>query len=177
MQNSKIVIESGTLRVGINHRYITVEYDATWDNCRFYLNNSVLHTVGDVFIFPGCKIVAMGGTLQIGAGTIIHAPSYIFVRKHVRIGNSCLLSRRVTIMDSDWHKTAIGNAEPTEKIEEVIIKDHCWIGQDATILKGVTIGEGAVVGANAVVTQDVQPRTMVAGNPARVIKDNVTWQS
>ena len=176
MQKSRIVVENGTLRVGISHLYITAEYDATKDNCRFYLNNSVVHTVGDVLFYPGCKIVAIGGTLQIGSGTIIHAPNYIFVRRHVKIGDRCLLARRVTIMDSDWHKTATCDDEPTERIKEVIIKDHCWIGQNATILKGVTIGEGAIVGANAVVTRDVEPRTMVAGNPARVIKENVAWK-
>jgi acetyltransferase-like isoleucine patch superfamily enzyme len=176
MQESKIVIENGTLGLGISNFYVTAEYDATKDNCRFYLNNSVVHTVGDVWFYPGCKIVAIGGTLEIGSGTIIHAPNYIYVRKRVRIGNCCLLARSVTIMDSDGHKTAIGDGEPTEKIREVIIKDHCWIGQNATILKGVTIGEGAVVGANAVITKDVEPRTMVAGNPATLIKKNVAWE-
>ena len=50
------------------------------------------------------------------------------------------------------------------------IEDHVWVGQDAVILKGVTIGKGAVVGAFSVVTRDVEPWTVVAGNPARVVK-------
>lgn len=176
MQASRIIVENGTLRLGISRLDFPAEYDATMDNCRFYLNASAIHAKGDVTFYPGVKIVALGGMLVVGSGTVILAPSYIFVRKLVEIGRRCLISRCVTIMDSDWHKLSIGNDEPREQIKEVIIKDHCWIGQHVTILKGVTVGEGAVVGANSSVTVDVEPRTMVVGNPARVIKEKVTWE-
>ncbi len=53
----------------------------------------------------------------------------------------------------------------------VIIEDDCWIGAGAIILNGITIGKGSVVGAGSVVTKDVPPYTIVAGNPARKIKD------
>lgn len=175
MRKSKILVENGTLRVGIP-RFYKGEYDAAKDNCRFYLYKSVIHTIGDVTFFPGCRIVAVNGTLVVRNGTMIHAPTYIFVARRVEIGERCLLARGITIMDSDWHKLAIGDEKPKERIEEVIIKDHCWIGQNAMILKGITIGEGAIVGANSVVTRDVEPRTMVVGNPARVIKENVAWE-
>ena len=52
----------------------------------------------------------------------------------------------------------------------VFIEDNCWIGQNAAILKGVTIGQGSIVGANSVVTHDVPSHSVVAGNPARIIK-------
>jgi acetyltransferase-like isoleucine patch superfamily enzyme len=176
MRGSKIIIDNGTLRIGITHLYGPSEYDATKDNCRVSLHDSVIHINGDVSFFPGSKIVAYGGRLVVGSGTLIFAPNYIRVRKRVEIGQRCITGPCLTIMDSDVHKVAIGNDEPKLQTKEVIIKDNCWIGQNATILKGVTVGEGAIVGANAVVTRDVQPRTMVAGNPARVIKDNVAWQ-
>jgi acetyltransferase-like isoleucine patch superfamily enzyme len=176
MRKSRIIIENGTLRLGIPNFYSKLEYDASRDNCRLYLVNSVIHTMGNVVFLPGCKIVAINGTLVVRDGAMIHAPTYIFVGKKVEIGERCLLARGITIMDTDWHKLAIADEKPKEQTKEVIIKDHCWIGQNAVILKGVTIGEGAVVGANSVVTRDVPPRTMVAGNPARVIKENVVWE-
>ena len=58
----------------------------------------------------------------------------------------------------------------------VTIGDRVWIGCRATVLKGVTIGDGAVVAACSVVTRDVPPRALVAGNPARVVREDVTWE-
>ncbi|MDH4236354.1 MAG: hypothetical protein OEV17_03815 [Nitrospira sp.] len=57
------------------------------------------------------------------------------------------------------------------KVGKVDIHDKAWIGLDAIILKGVTIGEGAIVGAGSVVSKDVPPFTIVAGNPARVVRE------
>ena len=62
-------------------------------------------------------------------------------------------------------------AAPLEDLRQIVIGDDAWIAEGATVLGGVTIGEGAVVAAHAVVTRDVPPLTVVAGNPARVIKE------
>ena len=64
------------------------------------------------------------------------------------------------------HPKEIGNV----KIAPIIIKDHAWISYNVSILKGVTIGEGAIVGAGSVVAKDVPAWSVVAGNPARVVK-------
>jgi acetyltransferase-like isoleucine patch superfamily enzyme len=61
-------------------------------------------------------------------------------------------------------------------IVPVAIGDNVWIGAKAIILKGVTIGDGAVVAAGSVVTKDVAPGVLVAGNPARTLKSNVQWR-
>ncbi len=58
----------------------------------------------------------------------------------------------------------------------IIIGDNVWVGTRAVILKGVTIGGGAIVAAGAVVTKDVPPRTIVGGNPAHVIRENASWK-
>ena len=74
------------------------------------------------------------------------------------------------IRDSDSHSTGEGRT-PTKPIT---IGDHVLIGARCIILKGVTIGEGAVVAAGSIVTKDVEPHTLVAGNPARFVR-NVDW--
>ncbi len=74
-------------------------------------------------------------------------------------------------MDRDYHKID-GVAEGCAPIR---IGDNVWIGCQATIMKGVTIAPGAVVAACSVVTHDVPPRAVVAGNPAQVVRDEVHW--
>ncbi len=59
----------------------------------------------------------------------------------------------------------------------MVIENHVWIGCGCTILKGVVIGEGAVIAAGSVVTKSVPPRALAAGNPAKVIRENVTWEA
>jgi len=91
----------------------------------------------------------------------------------VKIGNNVLIASNVLITDSD-HVVEPGDLPVTKNRKRVTspvqIQDNCWIGQNAVILKGVTIGHDSIVGAGAVVTKDVLPYNVVAGNPARVIK-------
>jgi acetyltransferase-like isoleucine patch superfamily enzyme len=90
----------------------------------------------------------------------------------VTIGNNVLIASNVLITDSD-HVVEPG-AVPVTKNNKLIscpvsIEDNCWIGQNAIILKGVTIGHDSIIGANSVVTHSVPPCSVVAGNPGRVI--------
>ena len=89
----------------------------------------------------------------------------------VSIGDRTLISWDCCIMDRDYH--AIGGSE---NMKPVHIGKHVWIGCKATILKGVTIGDGAVIAAGAVVTKDVPANAVVGGNPAKIIKENVSWK-
>ena len=90
------------------------------------------------------------------------------------IGKHCLLSGGVSVSDYDGHPTDAvlrrTSPAPRESIEPVVIGDDVWIGAAARILKGVTIGDRSIVGAGAIVTKDVPPDVVVAGNPARVVK-------
>ena len=76
-------------------------------------------------------------------------------------------------MDRDYHSTL----QESEVLRPITIGNNVWIGCRAIILKGVTIGEGAVVAAGAVVTKDVAPFMLVAGNPARVIREVKGWRN
>jgi acetyltransferase-like isoleucine patch superfamily enzyme len=100
------------------------------------------------------------------SGTAIAASEYI------SIGNYVICGANSTITDSDRHALDFveRNKGNTGRNGAVNIHDNVWIGMNAVILKGVTIGEGAVIGANAVVCHDVPPHTVVGGNPAIIIK-------
>ena len=99
----------------------------------------------------------------------------IISKDSVSIGHKCAIAWGVTITDHDFHKLYIDGKQKVETAP-VVIGDNVWIGMNATILKGVTIGDGAVVGAGAVVTKNVPARSVVAGNPAKVIAENVEFK-
>jgi galactoside O-acetyltransferase len=128
--------------------------------------------------------VEIGDRVYIGGGSIMS-------RSSVTIGSDVTMAWGVSIFDHnsnalDWRHRArtvkhfyenYGTPSCYEMLDwegvdtaPIVVDDKAWIGFDAVILKGVTIGEGAVVGARAVVTRDVEPYTVVAGNPARLVK-------
>jgi acetyltransferase-like isoleucine patch superfamily enzyme len=126
------------------------------------------------------------GDIQIGDWSYVGQGSRIWSRERVRIGSYVLISHGVDIHDTDGHpldweqrrqdihrilgrQKKVGEREIASS--PVVIEDDVWIGAKATVLKGITIGQGAVVGAGAVVTKNVAPFTLVAGNPARVIRE------
>ena len=117
--------------------------------------------------------------LSIGNGSSFGDGGHITCINRVSIGNGVRIGRKVFITDNShgaserkWLDTP-PNKRPLYSKGPVVIEDHVWIGEMACIMPGVTIGKGAIVGANAVVTHDVPPYSLVAGNPAKLIKEIV----
>lgn len=113
---------------------------------------------------------------RVGDGTFLGGGLSISVAKSISIGSNCLLASNVTIMDNNGHpfdpyERARNEPVKAEDVAPVIIGDYVWIGDGAIILKGVTIGDCAVVAARSVVTKDVEPYTLVGGSPLRVLKN------
>ncbi len=116
-----------------------------------------------------CRLsVKKGGRLTIGSGCRINGP-IIAVTDHVSIGNGCRIAPQVYIMDGDFHTLEDRLAEGESK--PIIIEDDAWVATRSMVLKGVTIGKGAVVAAGSVVTKDVGSYTLVGGVPAKFIKN------
>ena len=131
----------------------------------------------NVYIRKGSRLEAIGEIsnnpkIIIGDGTSIHLYFHCGAAESVIIGKNVLIAGRVYISDHD-HEFDHPTLPPCESgliTSPVIIEDEVWIGEGAVILKGVTIGKRAVIGANAVVTKDVAPYTVVGGVPAKLIK-------
>lgn len=137
--------------------------------------------------FLGCQLYALcGGRIMIGSNVYIGSNTSVFAKESVVIGSNVIISNNVLITDNNNHPT-----DPTARLKmtacdnymtdplwswalseskPVIIKDNVWIGRDATILKGVTVGEGSIIALGAIVTNDVPPYCVAAGNPARIVK-------
>jgi acetyltransferase-like isoleucine patch superfamily enzyme len=128
---------------------------------------------------------AHGGEIQIGAWCYVGEGSRIWSAVSVEIGNRVLISHSVNIFDSLTHplraaarheqvKQIFGLGHPRQiSLDESPVKicDDAWIGAGAMVLRGVTVGEGGIVAAGAVVTRDVPPYCIVAGNPAIVVRE------
>jgi acetyltransferase-like isoleucine patch superfamily enzyme len=119
----------------------------------------------------GFYLDAPGARIEVGASTYINRRTEMCAKSRVRIGARCAISWDVTITDSDYHEL-----QGSPAVAAVSIGDEVWVGARAIILKGVTVGSGAVIAAGAVVSRDVPPRALVAGVPSRVIRENVSWR-
>lgn len=139
-------------------------------------DNAQLTLHGDVILYEGVGVrVTEGAKLSIGDHTYINRSASIDCTQEITIGDYCAISDNVQILDSDFHPITY-NGKTSMMSKPIHIGNHVWIGRGVIILKGVTIGDGAIVGAGSVVTRDVPPRCLVAGNPAKVIKENVEWE-
>ena len=133
---------------------------------------------GELFVF------AHGGKITIGSDCYVGDNSRIWSGGSVTIGDHVLVAHNVSIMDNLTHPIdrmarrsqmraiyEVGHPAQVELDDRpVVIKTDAWVGAHALVLRGVTIGEGAIVAAGAVVTKDVAPYTIVGGNPAVVLR-------
>ena len=118
------------------------------------------------------------GELTIGPGTTIVSAHLAVTEPGSRlvIGPDCMLATDIEIRTGDSH--AIFDAQTGERLNpaaDVVLEEHVWVGARAIILKGCRIGKGSVVATGAVVTQSCPPQSILAGNPARVIRQGIVW--
>ncbi len=116
-------------------------------------------------------------TLEFGENFCITAESHIVTCKGIKFGDDVLMSWQCLVMDTDFHKIWDGD-EQTNKDKEIVIGNHVWIGCRNTILKGVHIGDGCVVGAGSNVVKSIDAtNAVIGGNPAKVLKTGVRWSA
>lgn len=159
-------------------------------NTRIYLRTG--STKEDIILHDHCEIfgciksynhgkVIMHEWTKIGTGTTIEAVN------RIEIGKDTAIAKNVTIIDNNTHpicpadrrimrRTPHGSPERSNAYSAnapIIIGENVWIGTNARICKGVTIGDNAVIAANSVVTKSVPANAIAAGNPARIVKENI----
>jgi len=168
MAKNTSIILNGELHIGTesiknSRRETTIRMD---ENSTLEIDKIFsIYYGGDIILFKNAK-------LTLGSG-FFNSNIKIRCTKCITIGRDVAISHDVTIMDSDAHEIV---ADGYEKTLPVIIGNHVWIGTRATILKGVTIGDGAIIAAGAVISKDVPPNCVVAGVPGKIIKKNMDWK-
>lgn len=183
-------------KIGINPRVLTLNaFKAEKPDANITIGDSII-------VYRNCDILATGtGKIQIGNDCIIGSNFRLYCRERISFGNHVLISWNVFISDYDAHSTRpdkrlseINYIQNTffpnfQKIDRVMtrsdykpayssrpvnIGDNVWIGANVIILKGVSIGSGSVVAAGSVVTKDIPENCVAAGNPAHIVKENLT---
>jgi tetrahydrodipicolinate N-acetyltransferase len=166
------VTPGGALRVGLGSFGLTSEHDTSVIRVR---PGASLHVDGVVSLQRGIRIVVDSGRLTIGHDTNVNGlGTKILVADSVIIGSGCTFSWDVQVLDNDFHTMTVGGVEQPSAAP-VVIGDRVWVGTRAIVLKGVTIGDGAVIAAGAVVTKDVPAKAVVAGVPAKVVGSADSW--
>ncbi|HET8672324.1 MAG TPA: acyltransferase [Thermoleophilaceae bacterium] len=120
----------------------------------------------------GTKIRCHEGVVSIGAKTVLGQECTISAFQHVSIGRECVIADRVMLIDFDHGMVEVERPIRVQGIykRDTRIGNNVWIGYGACILRGVTVGDNAVIGTSAVVTKDVPPNAVVGGVPAQIIR-------
>jgi len=166
-------IKTGIVRIGFgNVKLVDFAYERT-----------ILHIEGTITFRGKCKIgkaskieVGPYGHLDVGKNFLISAKSKIICHKHIQIGQDSIFAWDSLLMDTDYHDIYNLNAECINVDQEILIGEKVWIGARSTILKGSVLPSHSIVAANAVVTKkyDIE-NCILAGNPAKIIKKDISW--
>jgi acetyltransferase-like isoleucine patch superfamily enzyme len=120
----------------------------------------------------GTKIRCHEGVVSIGAKTVLGQECTISAYQHVSIGRECVIADRVMLIDFDHGTVEVERPIRLQGIykRDVRVGNNVWIGYGACVLRGVTVGDNAVIGTNSVVTKDVPANAVVGGVPARLLR-------
>ena len=129
----------------------------------------------------GLRIVIRGKNCHVNIGSNFSENINCMIvcmgnNKTIEIGKDCMLSENIDIWNTDSHQITDMQGSVLNLNKNIKIGNHVWIGKNASILKGVTIGSNSVVGMYSVVTDDMENNSIYVGNPARKVRDNINWK-
>jgi len=175
--NGKVNLEknrTGIIRIGFgNVRLVDFAYERT-----------ILHIEGTVTFQGKCKIgkaskieVGKKGMLVIGENFLISAKSKLICHKQITIGKDCVFAWDSLIMDTDYHEIYDHDSNIINEDKAITIGNKVWIGTRSTVLKGASIPDNTIIAANSLITKAYHTTdTILAGSPAKIIKENITWK-
>jgi acetyltransferase-like isoleucine patch superfamily enzyme len=149
--------------------------------CHIYIdgNNNDITIESDINLFnTTIRIRANKNIIKIGQGTSVNGATLISMGEDnsLIIGKDCMFADEIDIWNTDSHPFfSIENGLQLNNSRPIIIGNHVWIGRQVSILKGVCIGDGAIIGMKTLVTKNIPKNTLNVGVPSKVIKENVYW--
>lgn len=168
-KTAKLIL-NGTIHFGINQlkgsraeTYVRLAENSKWI-CE-----------EDVLLFFGTFIDVHRDAMFESKFFSANTGSVIVVGKHISLGHDVMMGRNIVIYDSDFHSIPGNDGNPVNFSKDVIIEDHVWLTNNVTVLKGVTIGKDSLISAMSLIRKNIPEKSLVAGIPGKVLKDNACW--
>ncbi|MCC9166595.1 acyltransferase [Pontibacter harenae] len=161
----------GLLKIGVDYVGFVHNKDITYLNIK-----GRLEILGNFSISRGCRLdIGKNAVVQIGGGSYINPFTNIIIMHRLSIGKNCAISWNCQFLDEDFHQIQYEEKKENNSLG-ISIGDSVWIGSNVSIFKGTVIPKGCVVASNTVVKNKFyEENVLIAGNPAKIIKRNVTW--
>ena len=154
------------------------------EGCR--INNALILVIGNynsveigegVFFSGKIELIGDSNVIKIGKNTRINGAEFIVHNgTKVEIGSNCLFSTKIDVRTTDSHKVFNSEGERINFDKNIIIGEHVWIGRMVSILKGANIGDGSVIGSMSLVSGLIPKAVIAVGVPAKIIKNQITWE-
>lgn len=163
-ENNHVVIEKGTI---IRDCLIRV----VGNNCRIVIGENCSIRKGELWVEDDNCL------LKIGKKTTVEHAHFAVTENHsvMEVGEDCMFAKEIEVRTGDSHPIFDENNIRLNPPKNVVIGNHVWVGNKAIILKGVDLGDGVIIAGGSVVTKSFEQKTLAGGNPAKVLKENVTW--
>jgi len=164
-------IKTGIVRIGFGGT----------DMMDYRYERSILKITGDIYFQGKTKIgvgakIMVSGKLTLGNNFDITGDAMIICAKEIQIGNNCMIAWQSILMDTDQHAIYDDKKSIINQDKPILIGNDVWVGAKSFILKGSTIPDGCIVGANTTIAKEFkEQKAVIAGNPAKIIKENISW--
>lgn len=165
-------IEANDLWLGLHYRGYELSSDQGFFNVK-----GKLKIAGNYAVGKGCRFdIGKKAKVNIGNGGYINSNTTIIITDYLNIGDNCAISWNCQFLDNDFHTIHINQVEKRSH-EGIQIGNNVWIGCGVKVYKGVILPNGCVVASDSVVkSKFLEENCLIAGNPAKVIKTNITWK-
>lgn len=181
--NNRIMILSNlkksTIIINGDNNNVSIANGCIINNCKIYINGDRNNLVIDetARLLGGAVITLDGnGTLHIGKNAGIRKVSFLAKDASIEIGELCMFSSDIIVRNHDSHKVInLEDGKIGNHAQDIVLGRHVWIGQNVTILKGCNIGDDSILALGSVVTKSCPPNSIMAGNPAKIVKSGITW--
>lgn len=183
-RNNKIAITNATLkrsRIIVNGNNNNINFQGRLWKTKILIdgNNNQLEIAPNTD-FRLSQIIIRGNncTIKIGTKTSFGSVYMICMGAYnsITIGDECMFAENIEIWNTDSHPIFNANGNIINPSKPIYIGSHIWCGKNSTILKGVKIGDNAVIGMQALVTKDINPNTLNVGIPAQTIREQINWK-